>query len=453
MIMRKKTALEAFSAIPVAEVAFTAILILLLESVLFYHFMVSPRMDAASSTGSELTIRRAALAKHRADKLDDEGQRKKLESLLAEIEQKEEELPPVLHNEDIAILIGGLAQNNNITIDSINFQERQLVGLSEYLGARDDGHNNHADTGGYAYFGQAAPGGGDVPIDSADFSYNVNLAGGFEAAGSNIGGAGSTTGSAGLPAALTDGASAADQTLSLQSVQVSFRSEFHTVGEFIKQFETDIRKVRIKSLSISRVQEGDLKNVLNLEYAALSPDAETLYPGLYVPGVTDGGAGKDSLFRKYAGYVEEGADPTILLLSEDDDVDPDFYIVLKASSSNETKISYGVYPRVETELRSNVNNAARVKLTIDGDANQFNYVYELASYQKSETRKLEASGGKLRLKVLSCPRAGDDDKVQILLDVENNTELPLEVTVVNDDVLAPRFHEGIMKGTVKINEK
>jgi len=139
-----------------------------------------------------------------------------------------------------------------------------------------------------------------------------------------------------------------------------------------------------------------------------------------------------------------------LLLSEDEDIDPDFYIVLKASSSNETKVSYGVYPRVETELRSNVNNAIRAKLTISGDEDQFEYVYSLASYQKSEKRKLPATGGTIRLKILSCQRIGDNDNVSILLDIDNNTDMPFEIVVVNDDVLSPRFHIGLTKGNVNV---
>jgi hypothetical protein len=215
--------------------------------------------------------------------------------------------------------------------------------------------------------------------------------------------------------------------------------------------------------AMKAASEGELKGVLSLEFAALSPTAESNYPGLYSPGATGGaigggtgnesGAAKDSLFGKYNGFIEDNADPTILLLSGDDDLDPDFYIVLKASTSNETKVSYGVYPRVETELRSNVNNAVRAKLTVGGDEDQFDYVYSLASYQKSEKRKLAAADGKLRLKVLSCQRVGDNDNVAILLDVDNNTGLPFEIVVVNDDVLTPRFHIGVTKGSVNVVTK
>jgi len=251
--------------------------------------------------------------------------------------------------------------------------------------------------------------------------------------------------------ALYDDGITSGRTLSVQGVQISFRSEFHTIGPFLKFLEEGERLARVKNVSVSRIQESELKGVVNLEYVSLSPDAERGYPGLYAAGAPGAGGGaKSSLFEKYAGYVEEGADPTILLLSEEEDIDPDFYMVIKASSSNETKVGYGVYPRVETEVRSNVNNAVRAKLTIEGDEEQFEYIYSLASQQKSERRKLGAEGGKLRMKILSCPRTGENDAVAVLLDVENNTALPLEITVVNDDVLNPRFHVGIVTANVSV---
>ena len=448
--MSKKTILDVVGSIPIAEIAITTFLIVLLEAVLFYHFLISPTMDAAASTASDLAGRRAALSKHRADKLDEDGQRAKLAALEAEIGAREAALPPALHNEDISLAVGRFAQESNVKLDAVSFQERQLMDPADYIASVARGGDGASGRGA---FGSDE----DGAISGAEFTSNINLAAGLNAASAAMQASGGGLGAAGAPAgtqsALYDPAPEQNRILSVQGVQIAFRAEYHTAGEFIKFFEQSERKARVKSVNLTRVQEGDLKGVMNLEYAALSPDAEKLQAGLSGAGAGAGGGGKDSLFRKYAGYVEEGADPTIMLLSEDDDIDPDFYIVLKASTSNETKISYGVYPRVETELRSNANNAARVKLTINGDADRFDYIYELASYQKSDTRKLEATGGKIRLKILSCPRIGDDDNVQILLDIDNNTELPVEINVVNDDVLAPRFHEGIMKGAVSVNIK
>ena len=416
---------SAGSAVSNIEFIAAALVLLLLEAFLFYRFLIGPQITAYDAVGAELAGRRIVLEKYQEQKTNAGDMERRHSELLEQIGEAEAKLPPTLHNEDVAILISRFAQETNVSVESVSFQERLLADLKEYAAGANAGGANAADT---------------------------------NAAGTKAGEPQNSAGEAGgmiMQSALYgDAPSAAGKTLSLQGVQISFSSEFHTAEKFIRLIEESERKTRVKSASLTRVQEGELKGVLNLEFAALSPDAEGGYPGVYQPGQFEGEPGrKESLFGKYGGFIEDNADPAILLLSGDDDLDPDFYIVLKAASSNETKVSYGVYPRVETELRSNVNNAVRAKLTISGDEDQFEYVYSLASYQKSEKRKLAAEEGKLRLKALSCQRIGDNDNVAVLLDVENNTELPFEVIVVNDDVLAPRLHLGITKGNVNVVAK
>lgn len=379
--------------IPATEFYISALVLLLLEAFLLYQFFAGPQLEKASAARAEYGGRKAALDVFRAEKKDSEGRQAQLAALQSQIDDSEILLPQALHNEDLMSAIGLNAREKNIKIESIVFQERSLISPEDYIRSPDTEARLSA-----------------LPKEG-----------------------------------LTAQPSA--KTLSLQGVQISFSAEFHTVGPFLNLFEDGGRKVRIKNVSVTRVQEGEVHCVLNLEYAALSPTAEQELPVIDAEGAP---AGKDSLFRRYPGFIEDNIDPTILLLSEDENYDPDFYIVLRASASNETKVSYGVYPRVETELRSNVNNAVRAKLTINGDDEQFDYVYTLGSYQRSETRKLSAEGGVLRLKILSCQRMGDNDNVAVLLDVDNNTDLPFEIIVVNDDVLSPRFHPGIIKGDVNI---
>ena len=491
MNSKKKTAVDSARAIPMAEFVIAALVLLLLEAFLFYHFFTGPRITAASETRTELDARRVALANYRNDKLGAESLNDQLNDLLSQIDMAEKKLPPALHNEDIAAMIGQYSRIHNITLESVSFQERQLVNPSEYVVAPDDdsgsgaGNSSAAGSGAGGSDNAFANAGADPYADpyanaeangfadeiaKTDSNVNSNPNANVNAGIYTIEDSGLIALGNALPSVSYDGAASA-KTLSLQSVQINFTSEFHTAGAFIKSFEESERRVRIRSASFARVQEGELKGVLNLEYAALSPDAERIStdleggdssadisssgdsPTSVSPSVVSSADEKESLFGKYNGFIEDDADPTILLLSGEDDIDPDFYIVLKSSSSNETKVSYGVYPRVETELRSNVNNAVRAKLTIGGDEEQFEYTYTLASNEMSEKRKLAAADGKLRLKVLSCQRVGDNDNVSILLDIENNTDLPFDIIVINDDVLSPRLHIGITKGNVNVVDK
>jgi hypothetical protein len=372
-LFAKKTA-DGKNPVPFAEFIIAAAVLMFFEAFLLYNFFVKPQTAAAAASREALYERREALAQYRANKRDSAGLAGQLADLEARITDAEKKLPAALHNEDISIMIGDFANKFNVSVESVAFQERQLAVPSEYAssgaGTSDAGISPviGAVSGGTGGSGVVAPGTGGTGAASPEGTQNG-------------------VGAEAYPALLGDAPSPAGRTLSLQGVQISFNSEFHTAGPFIKLFEDSERSVRVKSASLTRVQEDELKGVLNLEFASLSPDAERNYPGLNVAAGNGGGPAKDSLFRKYNGFVEDNVDPTILLLSEEDDYDPDFYVVLKASSSNETKVSYGVYPRVETELRSNVNNAVRAKLTIGGDEEQFDYIYSLAAYQKSEKRK------------------------------------------------------------------
>ena len=468
--MKKKAFIS--TKIPNTEFIIAAAILLLLEAFLFYRFLVAPQMDAARIAGMKLAEKRETLDVYRAETVNIESLAARLEDIQRQIGDAEFKLPAALHNEDISILIGQFSRDKNISVESVSFQERQLVSPAEYArnstGAANGAVNGNGGLSGAANGASVRPAarqpdradaaagaGADVGTDFGAetpdrFTFRSSLYGEYADILQDINGVPLGTAS---QSALYDDAPAAGRTLSLQGVQISFNSEFHTAGPFIKLFEDSERKVRVKSASFTRVREGELKGVVSLEFAALSPDAESGYPGLNLPGDAGGAIEKGSLFEKYGGFIEDNADPTILLLSGEDDIDPDFYIVLKASSSNETKLSYGIYPRVDSEIRSNVNNAIRAKLSISGDAEQFEYVYSLASYQKSETRKLAAAGGKLRMKILSCQRIGDNDNVAVLLDVDNKTELPFEIIVINDDVLTPRFHLGMTKGAVDVVRK
>ncbi|MCL2164782.1 MAG: hypothetical protein FWH55_10440 [Oscillospiraceae bacterium] len=234
--------------------------------------------------------------------------------------------------------------------------------------------------------------------------------------------------------------------LSIQDVQVNFSSEFHTAGSFIKEFEESVQRVRVKSVSLTRLREGVLKGVLNLEYIALTDNAEAGVSNRRAPDID----GRESIFQSYSGYVEEDADTTVILQPGDIDVEPNFYMVLNQSVVNDAKIRFGVYPRSETELFYNVNSAVKASLTISGDENEMSYTYTLGTSSRTERRRLDVVDGSILISVISGPRANEDDKVAVLLDVENNTDLPLEIMVRNEDVLNPRFNLGDTSGQVTV---
>ncbi|MDR1440111.1 MAG: hypothetical protein LBJ10_08925 [Clostridiales bacterium] len=458
-----------------AEFAIVAVLLLALEGILLANFLIAPlkrQYDEEKTRLSGYVFMREGIER---TKQNTEQRQAYLAELDAKLAEQGALLPPALHNEDISLEISAYAQAHNITLESVAFAQRELVNPAEYVAAAGGAGTGSAATGsaatGSAATGSAAAGGAGAAgaTGTAGATGVAGAAGAAEAAGAAGGGAGENaaaakSGAGAIESAIAEaelianglgGLSGAPQasggggakTMSVQSVLVSFVSEAHTIGGFLRAVEEGAGNARIKTLTAAREQEGVIKGAIGLEYVSLSADAEAAESGMYAPQPH---GSKESLFQKYEGYVEEGVDPTILLVSSEDDIDPNFYMILNQSSSNDTKITLGVFPRTETAIYFNANNAARAKLSISGDADQLEYTYTLGTSARTERRRLEAVDGKLRLDVISHPLADDDDKVAILLDVENGTGIPLEIRVRNDDVLNPRFHLGETSGDVSV---
>ena len=370
--------------------------LLVVEIVLLAYYLILPfRQEARKmkETLSQYTVMHSEI-KNSFENF--EQKEAELEGLYTELQEQKKKLTSTIVNEDISFTIGKYAMSHNIQIDSMTFPGRELTTKEKYRAVKEVSL---------------------VETDKVVEKNELNKTGNE------------------------------NENLTLQEVQIHFNSEYHTFGQFLKAFEEGEQKIRIKNVSVTRVKEGVLKGIVNLEYVILGTSMEKDLTGVYPPPNFEP---KDSVFQKYEGYIEEGIDPTILLISSDGDVDPNFYMIVNAAASNDTKVTLGVFPRTETEIYFNANNAVQTKLVITGDENQFQYSYSLGSATKTEKRKLDVVDGKLRMDIITHPRSDDKDKVSILLSVENNTEIPLDIRVRNDDVLQPRFNLGKTTGQVSV---
>ena len=372
--------------------------LLVVEIVLLAYFLILPfRQEARKmkETLSQYTVMHSEIINSFENF---EQKETELEGLYTELQEQKKKLTSTIANEDISFTIGKYAMSHNIQIDSMTFPGSELTTKEKYRAVKEVSL---------------------VETDKVVEKNELNKTGNE------------------------------NENLTLQEVQIHFNSEYHTFGQFLKAFEEGEQKIRIKNVSVTRVKEGVLKGIVNLEYVILGTSMEKDLTGVYPSPNFEP---KESVFQKYEGYIEEGIDPTILLISSDDDVDPNFYMIVNAAASNDTKVTLGVFPRTETEIYFNANNAVQTKLVITGDENQFQYSYSLGSATKTEKRKLDVVDGKLRMDIITHPRSDDKDKVSILLSVENNTEIPLDIRVRNDDVLQPRFNLGKTTGQVSVQQ-
>ena len=237
----------------------------------------------------------------------------------------------------------------------------------------------------------------------------------------------------------------------VEDVDLTFSGNYGALYNFISDLEKSERKIIVKEVSMTRGNGNLLKGALKVQYVGyITPEDESTY-SLDTPPVS----GKTSPFLAYPGFEDkvaaslQGSTPA----SGPAPVktyNPNFYLLLNTYDDNAPKIIVGDYTKDGTELYSNTNASVRGKLSISGSQDSMTYSYSLGGTAQSKTAKLLIDGGKLRLEVISQPRKNEQDKVSLMLDVDNKTDYPLEITVINDDKQAPRFSLGTQLGSVTV---
>ena len=101
-----------------------------------------------------------------------------------------------------------------------------------------------------------------------------------------------------------------------------------------------------------------------------------------------------------------------------------------------------------SEAIEDKNEIVSAQLTLNETDDKYTYSYKLGEYDIVENSPTEIKDGKIRMEVLASPRQSDEDMVGLILDITNNTSVPLEITVKGDDASNPRFITGRTTGSV-----
>lgn len=237
-----------------------------------------------------------------------------------------------------------------------------------------------------------------------------------------------------------------------ENVDIAFSGSYGALYNFISDLEKSERKIMVKEVSMTRGAGSILKGTLKVQYVGYTnPEGESTY-SLETPPVK----GKVSPFLAFLGFEDNAAASSSSLSNAGPGpalvktLDPNFYLLLNTYDDNAPKIIMGDYAKNGTELYSNTNDKVQGKISISGNLDKMTYSYSLGSSTKTKDAKLLLDGGKLRLDVISQQRKNDTDKVSITLDIDNKTDYPLEINVINDDKNAPRFNVGNKSGSVVV---
>ncbi|KGK86352.1 hypothetical protein DP73_16775 [Desulfosporosinus sp. HMP52] len=235
----------------------------------------------------------------------------------------------------------------------------------------------------------------------------------------------------------------------LEDVDIAFSGSYGSLYNFISDLEKSEQKIIVKEISTARGEGNVLKGSLKLQYVGyVTPEDESTYT-MDTPETE----GKANPFLPYSGFLDKVTDPTVVVQGPEPikSYAPNFYLLLNTFDDNAPKVIMGDYSRNGTELYSNSNDVIKGKLAVSGSPENLTYSYSLGGRAENKNASIAIDEGKLRLEVISQPRKGEQDKVGLTLDVENKTDYPLEIKVINDDLQVPRFKLGTQAGSVTIS--
>jgi len=225
-----------------------------------------------------------------------------------------------------------------------------------------------------------------------------------------------------------------------QTISVGFDGEYNEIIGFLKALEANERRIYVDQIALSSADGGILNGSMNLSFISYV-DKGNFEKFLMETIPFDG---KMNPFAPYTG-VGEGTPVAVAPV-----YDPNIYILLNSYLDNAQKIIMGEYPDAQTEINFNQNSEASVKLTFTGDATNFNYTMSLGNSTKRSNESVKIENGAIRVKIVSLERRDSKDLVGIQLNVDNQTNVPVEVEILFDDGTKPRVRIGALSNNVTI---
>ena len=220
-------------------------------------------------------------------------------------------------------------------------------------------------------------------------------------------------------------------------------NDFKRFINYIEQFED---RMIISDLSASYMEETDQVHgsFTLIQYAICNPDRrlpETMV-GLELgsENIFTEAEGKEvadtELFQQYDYFV--------MLCNAQADIDAK--IVGKANDASR-----------QSYLTSTDNDKETILITFTGSAGEYRAMYSIGDKQYPEESIEEGiaftAGNSLDLQIISSPRIGDGDHVSADLELVNQTDMTLHVTIINDDSTYPRVTMKEMTGDIKLHNK
>ncbi len=332
-----------------------------------------------------------------------------LKALEEKLNTLSNQIPKFISQEDVILTLGKYSKDSNLKLTDITFGAIQDINMNDLL----SGKITTSDTP------QAQTG------NNANSTGNQNST--TENNSNSTAGANSATGS--------------NNILTTEIIKVNYTGSYSSLYKFLKSIENGKDVICTLNITVdSSAGAGKYNGTIGLMFASYREKNDNSQYKLNTPEIK----GKSNPFSTEAGDLSATSDKKTTYM----EAEPSFAIIINTYRDNASKIMMSAYPKGETQISFDKNEGVKGKLTVNGSIDSFDYSYSIDSISYKGNGKLLISNGKIIVVVMPASIQSDDDKVALTLDIENNTNLPLEVYSSDGHSKKSRFKLGNTTGNV-----
>lgn len=231
------------------------------------------------------------------------------------------------------------------------------------------------------------------------------------------------------------------------TISLTYEATYDEFKKFITYMENYHEKYSINSISCTyRDEEQTVSGTLEITQYAVVGNRE--FTNVKVPAIA---VGTDNIFDSATFSAGNGS-------YDDTDgariiYDYDLYMILSADTSDVDSIIMGIKNDDTTMITANSNKTEDVIIRITGEEGSYRIQYKIGDTQyPSANYDMGAEftpGNTLDLLVISNERADSKDLSGAKVTIENESDMQLNIKVVNDDAYNPRYTAYSVNGEVK----
>lgn len=232
---------------------------------------------------------------------------------------------------------------------------------------------------------------------------------------------------------------AMDAAVLSQDISISVTADYQHLMQFLSLIEQDQEAIFITNSSYVASTDQIVAN-FNLRFVGYHDHTTEGETGITVP---EGTGQSGNIFS------ESGSTLTEADLEAAANDNGDFALIINNYMVNGEKIDMMKRGADNSILYDYSNGVVPLTLRVSGDGDTLNYVYELSGNRFSGTFT-PSNSDRIVLNVYSSARKEVSDQVGIRATIVNNTNLPLNITIANEDVEKPRFVIDSLTGKVQV---